>query len=473
MKQRIHQKKSVRNHNRMRKFSLVILLLTLPLLVFLVQKTQQYLSRATGAPANIVVETKNDLGPLPQPWQALAQGGEGKEERLTPTIGAVKSLSPKYIRIDHLYDFYDIVKKDQDNRLTFDFSKLDLVINDILATGAKPLLSLSYMPPAISSGDITDPPTNWSDWQQVVKTTIEYYSGVNHRNLPDVIYEVWNEPDLFGKWKTYGKKDYRLLYFYASKGAEGAQNVNSFKIGGPATTAFYKNWLEEFVKYVYENNLRLDFFSWHKYSLSPGDFLEDINFIDSLLSSHGGSYLIPKYLTEWGSNSENSPLHDGNFDAAHTIATLRQILDRIDLAFTFEIKDGLSPTGEKYWGRWGILTNEKVGLAKKPRYFALQLLNEMTGQRINLTGEGSWVTAFAVKNNQTIKVLLVNYDSDGIHNENVPVTFTGLEPGKYTLSQTNLYGKTTTNEEPISGDYIIQTIFIPVNGIVLLELSPS
>lgn len=474
MIRRAHHKK-----HKMRKIRLSFLFLiviTLPLLVLLAQKAQQYLSRATGTPANIVVETKTNLGLLPQPWPALAQGGEEKGQMLTPAISLIKALSPKYIRIDHLYDFYGVVSKNQNNQLIYDFSKLDLVINDILASGAKPMLSLSYMPPAISSGDITDPPTNWLDWQQVVRTTVEHYSGINHRNISDILYEVWNEPDLFGKWKTYGEKDYRLLYFHTAQGAALAQNVNAFKIGGPATTAFYKNWLEEFIKYVYENNLRLDFFSWHKYSLEPPDFLADLNFIDSLLAQHGGSYLLPKFLTEWGSNSENSPIHDTSFDAAHTVAVIRQILGRVDLAFTFEIKDGPPPKGKIFWGRWGILTHE---LAKKPRYFALQLLNKlsfssnkMRGQRLNLTGEGTWVTGFAAKDGQAIRLILVNYDKEGSHSETFPVTFTGLEPGEYQYSQTGLYAKTTTTEL-ITQDPLIKTIFLPVNSVVLLELSPK
>lgn len=453
-------------------FSLIFLLLALPFLTIASSQVQKYLSRAAGVPAKMTIETKTNLGPLPQPWQALAQGGEEKEKMLTSAIPLVQSLAPKYIRIDHLFDFYGVVNGEKNGRMTYDFSRLDKIINDILAAGAKPLLSLSYMPPVISSGDVTDPPTNWSDWEMVVKTTIEHYSGRNNRNLADVYYEVWNEPDLFGNWKTYGDKDYRLLYFYAAKGAEASQNTNPFKIGGPATTAFYSNWLDDFVKYVYQNNLRLDFFSWHKYSLNPQDFLEDINFIDSLLASHGGSYLLPKFMTEWGSDPENSAVHDNNFDAAHTIAVIRQILGRVDLAFTFEIKDGPSPEGKQFWGRWGILTHESAGLAKKPRYFALTLLNKMSGRRLSLTGEGSWITGFAAKDGQSIRVILVNYDQESRHSETFPVTFSNLDPGNYRFNQTDLYGKTLTGYETVAGGFLTKTIFLPTNSAVLLELLP-
>ncbi|MCL5095914.1 MAG: glycosyl hydrolase [Patescibacteria group bacterium] len=451
---------------------LLFLLLMLPLLVFLAQKTQKYLSRATGTPAKIIVDTQTNLGPLPEPWKALAQGGEEKEKMLTSTIPLVKALSPQYIRIDHIYDYYKVVTKNPKDKLVFDFSKLDQTVDDILATNAKPMLSLSYMPLAISAGEITDEPKNWLDWQEVVRKTVEHYSGKENKNLADVSYEVWNEPDLFGNWKTYGKKDYRLLYLYAAKGAAQAKETNSFKIGGPATTAFYKNWLDELIQYVYQNKLRFDFFSWHKYSQNPEDFRTDVDYLDSLLARHGGSYLLPKYLTEWGSDSENSPKHDTNFDAAHAVAVIRRLLDRTELIFSFEIKDGPPPKEQVFWGRWGMLTHESVGLKKKPKYLALELLTKMGGQRLNLTGEGSWVTGFAAKEEETIKIILTNYDQDENHNENIPVTFTNLNPGNYKFKQTNLDGTIFDSVEVVSEDQLTKNIFLPVNNVVLLELKP-
>ena len=92
------------------------------------------------------------------------------------------------------------------------------------------------MPPAISRGDIIDLPRDWNEWGQVVRATIEHFSGRNQRNLAGVIYEVWNEPDLFGSYKTYGDKNYLTMYEVSARAAAGATNVNSFEIGGPATT---------------------------------------------------------------------------------------------------------------------------------------------------------------------------------------------------------------------------------------------
>lgn len=449
---------------------LVVFLLLLPFLVKLVEFTRQYLTRALGQPANIVVDPQTILGPLPQPWLALAQGGEETNpQTLKPIENQIAALGPKYIRVDHIFDFYGVVNKDANGNLTYNFEKLDQLIASILATGAKPMLSLSYMPQAVSSGDITSPPADWQDWQAVIQRTVEHYSGRSEKNLTDVAYEVWNEPDLFGGWKIGGDKDYRLLYQYAVWGANQAQNTNAFKIGGPGITAPYKNWVSGFLNFITQNNLRIDFYSWHRYAKKPEKFLEDIDKVDTWLFQNAG-YSLEKYLTEWGPDSENFPLYDGNFAAAHLVATIGKILRRVDLAFTFEIKDGLSPEGKKYWGRWGLLTHEKAGPPeKKPRYYALELLNRLRGKQISLKGEGTWVTGFAAKEGSQIKIILVNLDETSRHFESVPLTITNLEGGNYLYQENFLNGPGRTSNEIIRST-LQKEIPLTANNIVVIEL---
>jgi len=450
----------------------VILLILLPFSVNLVKKVQYFLGQALGEKANIIVNVSVDQGPLNPIWQALAQGGEEKSpfESVIPEISA---LRPKYIRLDHIYDFYEVVKK-QDGQLIFNWNELDKIVDQILRTGATPFFSLSYMPPAMAkNGDITSKPNDWNEWSTVVRETIQHYSGKNGRNLKNVAYEVWNEPDLFGQWKMGGEKDYRLLYQYAVLGANQVKNTNPFKIGGPGITAPYKAWVDGFLDYVSKNKLRVDFYSWHRYATAPEKFLNDINKVDSWLFQNAG-FTLEKYLTEWGSVSENSPYHDGNFDAAHLVASVRQLVGRVDLAFIFEIKDGLSPEGKKYWGRWGLLTHEKAGIVeKKPKYWALSLLNRMTGTRIELEGEGDWVSGFAVKDGSKTKIILVNLDERGQNFENVPLTIKNLENGGYVYQETFLTGPGKKNNEDITDNTLKKEIPLSANNIVVIELAKT
>lgn len=401
---------------------------------------RDFFSRASGEEANLMIDTQAVLGPMPRPWRNLAQGGEGFDWRIQPITATVKALKPEYIRIDHIYDFYDIVGGSPGN-LTFDFTKFDVILNDIAATGAKPYIALTYMPPAISAGDIVDKPVNWSDWQLVVQKTIEHVSGT--RNTADVYYEVWNEPDLFGGWKYYGDKNYLTLYTYAAQGANRAQVRQPFKFGGPAITALYKNWFDALAKHVIENNLRYDFFSWHRYDLKVDQYRKDMTEVSSWISQY--PQLEPTlefHITEWGHDSNNHAGYDSSFGAAHTVTGAIEMVGVVERAFVFEIQDGKDPAGAASWGRWGLLQHQDVGGKQKPRYAALKMLDRISDQRLQLLGKGSWVKALAARNPAgDTEVVISNYDSAGRHGETVPVTFQNIEPGNYTITKEYLNGQ--------------------------------
>lgn len=428
--------------NRLRQLlPLIFMLLALPIILLVLPEAVRYIGRATGVPANIVVDAQGFIGPMPHPWRNLAQGGEEKDRMFDDVSAEIRALQTEYIRVDHVYDQYDVVKAVGD----YDWSKLDLLIGDITASGAKPFIALSYMPPAISKGDIIEVPREWSDWQAVVRATVEHISGRNGLNISDVYYEVWNEPDLFGGWKTYGGKNYLDLYLYAARGARSASNVNAFKIGGPATTALYLNWINNLLNFANRNGLPLDFVSWHRYDYNLDVFEKDAQSIRLWLEDHPEYQNIEFLVTEWGHDPRNHAGYDGTFSAAHTIAAARTMMGTVDRAFVFEIKDG--PGNEQHWGRWGLLTHEKFGKpVPKPRYRALQFLNTLGPDRISLGGEGSWVKGVAAQNGNQIQTMLVNYDPQGRHVEAVPVTFQNLPSGNFTYQRTNFLGQTTSKQ---------------------------
>lgn len=434
-----------------------------------IKTIRRFLIGALGQNANIIINTDVTLGPMQKPWRNLAQGGESKDWRIPPPLAAqLRGVNTEYIRLDHIYDFYDIVRKDG-GQLSFDFTKLTAIINDIRAAGATPYIALSYTPPALAvNGDITAPPQNWSEWQLTVQRTIEHVSGT--MNIPNVYYEVWNEPDLFGGYKTYGDKNYLTMYAYAARGAKNARVRQPYKIGGPAITALYKNWVDNVVKLSIRESLPLDFFSWHRYDRDIEVFRDDISNIRRWLSPYPERQNIELHITEWGHDSRNDPGYDGNFGAIHTMAVSTELIGNIDKAFIFEVQDGKDPEGKPRWGRWGIM--DAAG-QPKPRYLALRFLERLDGQRVQLIGKGSWVKGAASKQGLNTRALLVNYDPAGRHSETVPITFRGLTPGRFQLEQ-HVFGQnpriqqiaTTASELKIS-------IPMPANSAVFLELRPQ
>ncbi|MEK7633758.1 MAG: hypothetical protein AAB437_02850 [Patescibacteria group bacterium] len=457
---------------------IVISVITIPVLFL----SFQYFSRAAAVKANIIIDATKTSGPFPDRWKALAQGGEESGVRmLENVVSQVSGLYPRYIRLDHIYDFYDVVSRNSSNNLSFDFSKLDKTVCDIYNTGAKPFFSLGYMPPTLSDdGSLVDKPKNWNEWTFLVQKTVEHYSNketvlscgaMDNFWKTDIYYEVWNEPDLesFGKWKYTGAKSYSDLYFYSVKGAQQAQNVLPFKIGGPVTTALYKNWIQKFLDFVIANNLRIDFLSWHHYSKKTDDYMQDIINLNKWLSEdpkYDPYENLPKIISEWGYDSEKNPIADTEVGAAHTVASLRNLLNaRLELAFLFEIKDGPSLS-------WGILNYDG---SSKPRYQALKLLNSLEGNQLIVEGEGSNVSAIASKTDEKIILILTNYDELGRNYEAVPVTFKNLDGISYNLTKKYPDGRleTVPNLQAISGEISLnaeKAIIMPANTIVELEL---
>jgi hypothetical protein len=446
-------------------FGLVVILV----LTLAVPKAVQYIGKASGTPASLVVNYEGVIGTVPQIWRNFAQGGEEPKAMLGEVLPEVRALGPEYIRLDHIYDAFGVVDK-VGGQLSYDWSGLDVAVDEILASGAKPFLSLSYMPTAIASSDIVSPPNDWGEWGQVVQATVEHFSGRNNRNISGVIYEVWNEPDLFGGYKTYGDKNYLVMYDVSARAAMRAKNTNSFEIGGPAMTALYKNWLERLIKYASKNNLRLDFLSWHRYDYGMDVFERDAKQADKWSESIPAFLDLKFYVTEWGIDSENSPAYDNKLSAIHALAATRVMMGRVDRAFMFEIKDG--PGEEKYWARWGLLTHEKFGEPeKKPRYRAVMFLNSLFPFRVSLAGEGGWVKGIASMNEAGgLKVLVVNYDPNGKHTENVPVSFENLPKGNFSYKRHDFMGGSTSTKVATTSASFQTTEYMNVNSAMILEL---
>lgn len=439
---------------------LVLMIIGISLIgvVLNLNNAQTLYSRATAEKANLVIDTSKVIGQLNKPWRNLAQGGEDHAWRLAPLSGHVSTLHPEYIRIDHVFDFYDIVSGNTGN-LQFNYSKIDLVLDDIAAVGAKPYISLSYMPTSISSGSIVDPPINYIDWQIAVQNLIQHISGT--KGVRDVYYEVWNEPDLFGSWKYYGNdRNYLLLYTAAAQGARNTRNVQPFKLGGPGTTALYVNWLDALAEHAIANNLQFDFISWHRYTPDVTQFRSDMITAQNWVQKY--PQLEPTlefHITEWGHDSELSSGYDSNYAAAHTAAAAIEMNAVIEKAFVFEIQDGKSPEGKSHWGRWGMFTHQDFGAQPKPRFRALQLLERLGDERVQLFGKGTYIKALASKSApNTFQVALANFDTWGLNTEAVPVTFTALEPGNYQITHWFLTKQPRTYSEPVTDIGELKTV---------------
>jgi len=458
-----HQKKPV-----LQIFIILFLLIVTILGGTQITKVRDLFSQANFNQADFYIDTQAVIGNMPRPWRNLAQGGEDYAWRLAPLSSQVSQLKPSYIRLDHIYDFYDVVSGSSGN-ITLNFSKLDLVLDDIRAVGAIPFISLSYMPPAISKSDIVDQPINCNDWQYLVQKTVEHISG--KKGFNNVYYEVWNEPDLFGSWKYYGEKNYLNLYAASVQGASKASGVKNFKIGGPATTSFYSNWFKALLEFADKNQLRLDFISWHRYTNDFDQYKRDMADIHNLIADFPQYNGLTEFLiTEWGHDSENNTGYDTSYSAAHTVGGAISMVGLLDKAFIFEIQDGKNPNNQTHWGRWGMFTAKEHGGKPKQRYFGLKMLDQIADQRLQVLGQGSKVKALAAKKEDgTIQLVISNFDQSG--QQLIPLTYQNLPQGEYLFQAQYLSGRSFKKEVSHQGEFLQLELPVSSNEVVFSELS--
>ncbi len=459
------RKKKVRKSINLKIFVVILLLAAIPLTAIAGGRLVNLLTKASVIPANIVVDASKSQANLERPWVGLSQGGEqevpGQLVSLAPVSGKLKSLGTKYIRIDHVLEepFAGTLTKR---------------VKEITDSGATPIISLSYFPSDVAGSQIGTP-TNYSAWRAKVKRLIETVSGKDNLNINGVYYEVWNEPDgeNFGGFNIGRGKDYFELYKETISAANSAENVNSFKIGGPALADLRRCengliftcqsfWLDEFLSRVSDTNTRLDFISWHRYSKRLDDYKEDVNFINDLYNKYSSLPEAEKIITEWGSVPERSKIHESAFDAAHLVAAARTFIGHIDLATKFEVRDG-PESGDI---GWGILYHDG---SEKPTFKALELLNKLRSERVLVSGEGSNVSGIGSIDSSGLTLILSNYDQNEQNAELVPIKIINLIPGKYRLTKTTLNKEEVTTRTLIKGTFTAEETMLP-NSVVVYDL---
>ncbi len=239
------------------------------------------------------------------------------------------------------------------------------------------------------------------------------------------------------------------MYKYVAIGAAQALETRTFYLGGPATTGLHKDWIMKLAQSGY----RLDFLSWHTQSYEPGRFTVDNQHISSWLVRYPEVILLPKLITESGFTGSKDSRNGTQFAAAYAAAVFRQLANgNLKGLFIFQLKDAPRPI--------------------------FSFLDRMTGTRLGVAGEGTWVSAIASKQDEKLNILLVNFDPTGSHAETVPVRISALPNGTYDYAQQYYEGRPTAEsskkqQEVVTDGSLSKQIHMPAQSIVLLELIPS
>jgi xylan 1,4-beta-xylosidase len=187
---------------------------------------------------------------------------------------------------------------DPEDPRSYNFGPTDTLITQIRATGAQPLFRLGRSWAADS-----DPPSDMDKWARVAAHVVMHYNqgwadgfhyGIRY-------WEIWNEPDMSLFWQGQ-PEDYYQLY---AKVAPALKAVDpSIMVGGPTQSLPLdeRPYGSEFLEYVRDHHLPLDFFSWHWYAFGndPYDFARMGRILRDRLDARGFTKTV-SIIDEWNS----------------------------------------------------------------------------------------------------------------------------------------------------------------------------
>ena len=219
-----------------------------------------------------------------------------------PPLGTGDSFSPELRKAADLNVIFPDVAADPGLPESYNFGPTDELIGAIHAIGAEVLFRLGR-----SGRTTAEPPTDLAKYGEIIRHVVLHYNKgwANGFSYNVKYWEVWNEPDLGKLWWRGTPEQYYQFYETAAKAVKAA-DPNAL-IGGPTIALVNQPtpYREGFLAYVRDNNLPLDFFSWHYYSSQdandPYDFVRIGRNMREILNAYGFKD-TPSILDEWNSS---------------------------------------------------------------------------------------------------------------------------------------------------------------------------
>jgi xylan 1,4-beta-xylosidase len=333
----------------------------------------------------------------------------------------VSELGFRYLRFHAIFhDVLGTVRR-ENGTVSYDWSKLDRLYDDLLAKHIRPFVELGFTPQALATsansafywkGNTSHPDP--AGWRELIVSFIRH---LEQRYGADEVrswyFEVWNEPNLAGFWEGADQQGYFALYDLTSGAIKSIDPA--LRVGGPATAG--AAWVPEFLAHVKQSGAAVDFITTHSYGVEGG-FLDEDGKSDTKLSAAPDAIItdvrrvrreisespfpeLPLYFTEWSTSyTPRDAIHDSYISAAYVLSKLKgcEGLAQGMSYWTYtDLFEEPGPPTASFQGGFGLLNREGI---RKPVFFAYKYLHGLRGARINtrdpqaiLAGERGALTA--------------------------------------------------------------------------------
>ena len=212
---------------------------------------------------------------------------------------------PHCVDIGAVFPCFD---RDENDPEAYDFHLTDEYILNTLAAGTQTFYRLGTRIEHETKKYGTLPPPDFGKWARVCEHIIRHYNEgwADGVRLNMEYWEIWNEADGAADdddpyWKKcWGGTKAQFFELFEITAKHLKRCFPRLKIGGPAVCSNSSAWTYDFLDFCAERQVPLDFFSWHKYGISPEDVL------------HGAAELRQK-LDALGYTETESILNEWNY----------------------------------------------------------------------------------------------------------------------------------------------------------------
>jgi hypothetical protein len=348
------------------------------------------LESAAAAPlSRITVDAGQDLGPVKLMLGFLHGLDHKSFEKKNYSPVLVAKLKPKFWRIgvDSALSNYKVAKALDPN------IKITMVISDIYAD----ILKGGYKKVR-----------PWEDWGRYEKEIKFIVNKASESEMKIDYWDVWSEPDHKAYWPgtceqllELFKRTYRVIREADPKAKIVGPSISNPKSRGPCPKPF----LNHFLEYLADQNLRFDAISWHEFDF-PEEIPEHVESIRNVMKAHPSlgtpeihinelsgpaDHLIPAWAVGWLYYLEKA-----NVDWASRGC--------------WEIKERSSRWSDCQAGLNGLFLKDNN--TPQAVYWVFRAYAEMTGNRLKSTGSVPRLVALASRDEPTkeIRVLIGRYD---------------------------------------------------------------
>lgn len=328
---------------------------------------------------------------------------------------AVDELGFRYIRFHAIFhDDLGTVKRGPDGRITYDWSGIDKLYDNLVAKHIKPFVELGFTPQALKTsgnkifwwnGNTSHPKLEL--WRALIDAFARHVE--QRYGKPEVrswFFEVWNEPNLDGFWEKADQPAYFGLYDDTARTLKVVDP--QLRVGGPSTAG--AAWVPEFLDHVAKSRAPIDFVTTHTYGVDGG-FLDEEGKEDTKLSQSPDAIVgdvrkvraqiqaskfpnLPLYFTEWSTcYTPRDPVHDNYVSAAYILDKLKNAQGELQGMSYWTYSDIFYESGpppSAFHGGFGLMTIDSI---RKPAWFAYRYLHALNGREVPTEDAQSWAAS--------------------------------------------------------------------------------